>query len=66
MGNADSIPVVSQVKSGVQLIGGDAEGAKRTQTNFVRECPGVSQASIDEHCQNNINIIIICLKINCI
>ena len=43
MGNADSIPVVSQTKSLVQAIGGDTEGARRTQENFSRQCPVVSQ-----------------------
>merc|ERR1712106_334426 len=36
MGNTDSIPVVSQVKSLVQVIAGDEEAAKRTQMNFIR------------------------------
>ena len=36
MGNTDSIPVVSQVKSLVQVIAGDEEAAKRTQENFIR------------------------------
>ena len=44
MGNADSIPVVSQTKSLVQAMGGDTEGARRMQENFSRQCPGVSQA----------------------
>ncbi|CAG8597494.1 4698_t:CDS:1 [Ambispora leptoticha] len=44
MGNVDSIPVVSQTKSLVQVIGGDAEGARRTQENFSRGAPIVSQA----------------------
>ena len=43
MGNVDSVPVVSQAKSLVQVIGGDAEGALRTQDNFSRQCVGVSQ-----------------------
>ena len=43
MGNADSIPVVSQTKSLVQVTFGDAEGARRTQENFSRQCPVVSQ-----------------------
>ena len=43
MGNADSIPVVSQTKSLVQAISGDAEGALRTQENFSRQCPVVAQ-----------------------
>ena len=36
MGNTDSIPVVSQVKSLVQVIAGDQEAAKKTQENFIR------------------------------
>ena len=36
MGNTDSIPVVSQVKSLVLVIGGQAEEAKEVQENFVR------------------------------
>ena len=40
---ADWIPIVSQVKSLVQVIGGDAEGARRTQENFSKQCPVVSQ-----------------------
>jgi hypothetical protein len=43
MGNTDSLPVVSQVKSTVQLVCGDTVGAAKTQENFLRECPGVSQ-----------------------
>ena len=43
MGNADSTPVVSQTKSLFQAIGGDTEGALRTQENFSRQCLGVSQ-----------------------
>jgi len=43
MGNTDSIPVVSQAKSLVQVIGGDAKGAKKTQENFARTAPVVSQ-----------------------
>lgn len=41
----DWIPVVSQVKSFVQAITGDTEGAERTQQNFIRECPVVSQVT---------------------
>ncbi len=41
----DWIPVVSQVKSVLQLISGDAEGAKITLKNFSRECPVVSQVT---------------------
>jgi len=36
MGNTDSLPVVSQVKSLVQVISGDEEAAKKTQENFIR------------------------------
>ena len=39
----DAIPFVSQAKSFVQFACGDAKGAKRTQENFSRQCPGVSQ-----------------------
>ena len=35
MGNIDSVPILSQYKSLVQVISGDAEGAKRTQENFL-------------------------------
>jgi hypothetical protein len=35
MGNTDSFPVISQAKSLVQVIAGDAEGARRTQNNFL-------------------------------
>ena len=43
MGNTDSIPVISQVKSLVQVISGDEEGAKKTQENFAKTTPIVSQ-----------------------
>ena len=42
-GNVNSIPVVSQAKSAVQAMTGDLEGARRTQEDFSRGCPGVSQ-----------------------
>lgn len=45
MGNTDSIPIVSQAKSVVQLACGDMDGAAQTQENFVKECPGVSQVT---------------------
>ena len=44
MGNTDSMPIVSQTKSLVQVMTGDAEGARRTQENFSRQCVGISQA----------------------
>ena len=37
MGSINSIPVISQLKSLVQVIGGDAAGAKKTQEEFVPE-----------------------------
>ena len=43
MPGTDWIPVVSQVKSLVQIVTGDVEGARQTQANFSRECPIVSQ-----------------------
>jgi len=43
MGNTDSLPVISQVKSAVQAIAGDTEGARQTQLNFVKGCPVLSQ-----------------------
>ena len=45
MGNTDSIPVVSQVKSLVQVIAGDQEAAKKTQENFIRTGIIASQVS---------------------
>ncbi|KAF1763166.1 hypothetical protein GCK72_011432 [Caenorhabditis remanei] len=43
MGNTNTIPVVSQVKSTIQLVTGDVEGAARTQERFFHEGIGVSQ-----------------------
>lgn len=45
MPGVDWIPGVSQLKSAVQLITGDVEGAARTQENFAKECPVVSQVT---------------------
>ncbi len=39
----NKIPVVSQVKSAVQAIAGDTEGAKQTQEDFSKQTPVVSQ-----------------------
>ncbi|OQV23298.1 putative Chitinase A1 [Hypsibius exemplaris] len=39
----DSIPGVSQIKSLVQVVSGDSEGAKKTQENFLNTAPVVSQ-----------------------
>jgi hypothetical protein len=43
MGNINSIPVVSQIKSLVQVISGDESGAKKTQEEFARKGIIVSQ-----------------------
>ena len=45
MGFWDAIPVISQIKSLVQVIGGDAKGARETQEKFLRTAPIVSQAN---------------------
>ena len=45
MGSINSVPVVSQIKSLVQVIAGDAEGAKKTQEEFARKAILVSQVS---------------------
>jgi hypothetical protein len=49
MGGVNSIPVVSQAKSGVQLICGDTEGAAQTQKDFLQQCPVVSQVNNKIH-----------------
>ena len=43
MGSINSVPVVSQVKSLVQVIAGDEAGAKQTQEEFARTGIIVSQ-----------------------
>lgn len=54
MGNTDSIPVVSQVKSLVQVISGDSDAAKRTQENFIRTAPVAAQInSLVHYVQGN-------------
>jgi hypothetical protein len=45
----DAFPIVSQVKSLWQWIGGDSEGAKQTQENFSRRCIVVSQVRSAVH-----------------
>ncbi|CAL2036653.1 unnamed protein product [Caenorhabditis brenneri] len=45
MGNVNTIPVVSQAKSLVQLATGDVDGAAETQEKFIHECVGVSQVT---------------------
>lgn len=41
----DWIPILSQAKSVFQWICDDVEGAKQTQTNFLKTCPIVSQGT---------------------
>lgn len=43
MGNINTIPIVSQIKSAVQAFKGNKEGAKDTQIDFSRKCIIVSQ-----------------------
>ena len=43
MGSINSVPVVSQVKSLVQVVAGDETGAKETQEEFARTAIIVSQ-----------------------
>lgn len=45
MGNVNAIPVISQAKSLVQVIGGDAKGAKETQTRSAVEATYDTDAS---------------------
>jgi len=50
----DSIPIVSQVKSAVQAIGGDSNGARQTQENFSRGFPLVAPVrAVVEHASGN-------------
>ncbi|KAG1657684.1 hypothetical protein FOA52_011961 [Chlamydomonas sp. UWO 241] len=44
MAPVDIIPVVSQAKSLIQVVGGDVAGAKATQQIFSKRCIIVSQA----------------------
>jgi hypothetical protein len=41
----DWIPGLSQIKSAVQAISGDTDGARQTQINFLKTCPIVSQGT---------------------
>ena len=59
MGSINSVPVVSQVKSLVQVIAGDETGAKQTQEEFARTAIIVSQFNslghsivVKKKCQN--------------
>ncbi|KAF8374365.1 hypothetical protein PRIPAC_80794 [Pristionchus pacificus] len=45
MGNTNTLPVISQTKSLVQLATGDKEGARATQEKFFHECPIIAQAT---------------------
>ena len=49
MGSINSIPVISQLKSLVQVIGGDAAGAKKTQEQFVRT--GIIASQVNSYIQ---------------
>lgn len=41
----DWFPLVSQIKSLVQVLSGDSEGARDTQIGFIEKCPIVSQVT---------------------
>lgn len=41
----DGLPIVSQMKSAVQAIGGDLDGARQTQENFAKQMPVISQVT---------------------
>ena len=45
MGNIDSVPILSQVKSLIQVIAGDESGALATQLQFARTGIIASQVS---------------------
>jgi hypothetical protein len=45
----DGLPIISQFKSLVQVIGGDAEGAAATQRNFLNRAPVISQVKSAVH-----------------
>ncbi len=49
MGSTDSMPVVSQAKSGVQALNGDNKEALDTQKKFLNTCPAVSQGKSFYH-----------------
>lgn len=47
----DGVPVVSQVKSVVQLIAGDPEAATNTQMNYLNQAPFVPEiTNCVNHC----------------
>ena len=48
MGQINSIPVVSQIKSLVQVIYGDEDGARKTQEEFARKGIIVSQVTFSK------------------
>ena len=43
MGNINTVPVISQIKSAVEACHGDIDSALRTQEEFSRKCLEVSQ-----------------------
>ncbi len=57
MGNIESVPVVSQAKSLVQYVGGDREGAKETQEQFIRTGIVASQINSFVH-YTKVNLIL--------
>lgn len=52
MGNIDSLPVISQVKSLVQVMSGDVDGARHTAENFANTGIVVSQITSLVHVMN--------------
>lgn len=53
-GGVNSIPIISQAKSFVELCAGDEAAARRTQVEFTRVCPGASQiTSFVYACKND-------------
>lgn len=43
MGNNNAIPVVSRIKSAVQAMSGDFDGASDTEEQLSKQCPVISQ-----------------------
>ena len=43
MGNENSVPILSQLKSLQEACAGDLQGARQTQEDFIRHCSVVSQ-----------------------
>ena len=57
MGNINSVPVVSQVKSLVQAVQGDNEAALKTQEEFIRTAPIAAQVNSLVHHINVSNFL---------